>query len=141
MTMRYSHLTPNHLQDALTINPLNSFDTFSTLQAKNRKSPENVWHNQGFIVVCWWSRGDLNPLICRHVTAYVLPIQSVTCFAAALLGLIRPDAGQIMGKLGGHVLCSASYCIAAFAALGKVGFCAFSAIAVSQTAVVLVFTN
>lgn len=28
MTMRYAHLSPDHLQDALRLNPI--FDTFST---------------------------------------------------------------------------------------------------------------
>lgn len=29
MTLRYAHLSPDHLQDALRLNPI--FDTFSTL--------------------------------------------------------------------------------------------------------------
>lgn len=31
MTMRYAHLSPDHLQDAIKLNPLGEFDTFSTL--------------------------------------------------------------------------------------------------------------
>lgn len=39
MTMRYAHLSPDHLQDALTLNPL--FDTSSTGQgAKKQKTPK-----------------------------------------------------------------------------------------------------
>lgn len=32
MTMRYAHLSPDHLQDAIKLNPLGSFDTSSTLK-------------------------------------------------------------------------------------------------------------
>lgn len=39
MTMRYAHLSPDHLQDALTLNPL--FDTSSTLpEARKQKAPK-----------------------------------------------------------------------------------------------------
>lgn len=31
MTMRYAHLSPDHLQDAIKLNPLSDFDTLSTL--------------------------------------------------------------------------------------------------------------
>ncbi|VXC06186.1 conserved hypothetical protein [Pseudomonas sp. 8BK] len=30
MTMRYAHLSPSHLRDALRLNPLDGFDTSST---------------------------------------------------------------------------------------------------------------
>lgn len=36
MTMRYAHLSPDHLVDAVRLGPLAAFDTFSTLE---RKSP------------------------------------------------------------------------------------------------------
>lgn len=40
MTMRYAHLSPDHLQDALTLNPL--CDTFATLaNAGNKKAPKS----------------------------------------------------------------------------------------------------
>lgn len=42
VTMRYAHLAPDHLADALRLNPLASFDTFATLPANKRKTPENV---------------------------------------------------------------------------------------------------
>lgn len=32
MTMRYAHLSPHHLQDAIKLNPLGDFDTLSTLK-------------------------------------------------------------------------------------------------------------
>ena len=32
MTMRYAHLSPDHLQDAVKLNPLGEFDTLSTLK-------------------------------------------------------------------------------------------------------------
>jgi site-specific recombinase XerD len=35
MTMRYAHLAPDHLQEALRLNP---FDTFSTL-SESEKAP------------------------------------------------------------------------------------------------------
>ena len=38
MTMRYAHLSPDHLQDALTLNPL--FDTSSTpAEPRKQKAP------------------------------------------------------------------------------------------------------
>jgi integrase len=41
MTMRYAHLSPDHLQDALTLNPL--FDTSSTAQkARKQKAPKTA---------------------------------------------------------------------------------------------------
>ncbi|SEG33408.1 hypothetical protein SAMN05216586_105106 [Halopseudomonas aestusnigri] len=36
MTMRYAHLAPNHLQEALRLNP---FDTFSTLSDVGKENP------------------------------------------------------------------------------------------------------
>lgn len=39
MTMRYAHLSPDHLSDAIRFGPLASFDTFST---PNEKAPENI---------------------------------------------------------------------------------------------------
>lgn len=40
MTMRYAHLSPDHLQDALTLNPIS--DTFATLvNAGNKKAPKS----------------------------------------------------------------------------------------------------
>ncbi len=42
MTMRYSHLAPEHLADALRLNPLASFDTLATPNRKNKKTLENV---------------------------------------------------------------------------------------------------
>lgn len=42
VTMRYAHLAPDHLVDALRLNPLASFDTLATLSAYKRKTPENV---------------------------------------------------------------------------------------------------
>lgn len=42
VTMRYENLAPNHLQDAVSINPLNNLDTFATLPTTKRKTPENV---------------------------------------------------------------------------------------------------
>lgn len=38
MTMRYAHLAPDHLTEALTLNPLASFDTLSTLNSQIQKS-------------------------------------------------------------------------------------------------------
>src|SRR5690554_2969728 len=35
MTMRYAHLSPGHLRDALKLSPLNFCDTFGTLSAEN----------------------------------------------------------------------------------------------------------
>ncbi|MDH0894413.1 MULTISPECIES: tyrosine-type recombinase/integrase [unclassified Pseudomonas] len=34
MTMRYAHLSPDHLADAIRLGPLSGFDTFSTLKEK-----------------------------------------------------------------------------------------------------------
>jgi len=39
MTMRYAHLAPDHLADAVRLGPLASFDTFST---PNEKTPEKL---------------------------------------------------------------------------------------------------
>lgn len=39
MTMRYSHLAPDHLQDALRFNPFSDIDTFSTLKLQAKKNP------------------------------------------------------------------------------------------------------
>ncbi len=39
MTMRYAHLAPDHLADAIRFGPLAGFDTFSTLK---EKAPENL---------------------------------------------------------------------------------------------------
>lgn len=38
MTMRYAHLAPDHLAEALTLNPLASFDTLSTHNSQTQKS-------------------------------------------------------------------------------------------------------
>lgn len=39
MTMRYAHLAPQHLQEAIRLGPLASFDTLSTVQQPESKSP------------------------------------------------------------------------------------------------------
>ena len=36
MTMRYAHLSPSHLRDALRLNPLDGFDTLATLEKPNK---------------------------------------------------------------------------------------------------------
>lgn len=38
MTMRYAHLAPDHLTEALTLNPLASFDSLPTLNSQTQKS-------------------------------------------------------------------------------------------------------
>lgn len=39
MTMRYAHLAPDHLNDAVTLSPLSSFDTFPTPTTLKSKNP------------------------------------------------------------------------------------------------------
>ena len=39
MTMRYAHLAPDHLNDAVMLSPLSSFDTFSTPSTIESKNP------------------------------------------------------------------------------------------------------
>lgn len=39
MTMRYAHLAPEHLQDAISFNPLNDFDTLSTVGQPKKQNP------------------------------------------------------------------------------------------------------
>lgn len=39
MTMRYAHLAPDHLNDAVTLSPLASFDTFATPSTLKSKNP------------------------------------------------------------------------------------------------------
>ncbi|QLF94100.1 tyrosine-type recombinase/integrase [Pseudomonas sp. ABC1] len=41
MTMRYAHLAPDHLLDALRLGPLGSFDTLSTVEVSESKKPRN----------------------------------------------------------------------------------------------------
>nr|WP_024308860.1 tyrosine-type recombinase/integrase [Pseudomonas sp. P818] len=45
MTMRYAHLSPSHLRDAVRFNPLDGFDTSSTPRKKSRKK---TLKNQSF---------------------------------------------------------------------------------------------
>lgn len=40
MTMRYAHLAPDHLVDAVRFGPLAGFDTFSTVVDSENKNPE-----------------------------------------------------------------------------------------------------
>ncbi|WP_052081148.1 tyrosine-type recombinase/integrase [Pseudomonas sp. ML96] len=42
MTMRYAHLSPAHLRDALRLNPLDGFDTSSTPARKQKKNPSKI---------------------------------------------------------------------------------------------------
>jgi len=42
MTMRYAHLSPAHLRDALRLNPLDGFDTSSTDAKKPRKKTSKI---------------------------------------------------------------------------------------------------
>lgn len=39
MTMRYAHLSPEHLQEALRFNPLDGFDSSSTAKTSKKKKP------------------------------------------------------------------------------------------------------
>lgn len=44
MTMRYAHLSPDHLKEAVTLGPLSGFDTFSTVSDPEK---EKALENQG----------------------------------------------------------------------------------------------
>lgn len=47
MTMRYAHLAPEHLQDALRFGPLSSIDISSTVQAPEKQNPRNSLGKSG----------------------------------------------------------------------------------------------